>query len=641
MEQTKDNLLHDYNKAVESFTEADYSSFFRNIRPAIEYLCQFLIFDIWGNESQALDLINGEVSIVKDRADNTYRYSENSANFKPTGRAFTDLFTRVYYCKHSDVFAARADEAKKRLKRGIDSCSAELCRYYCIASEIGSHAGRTNMDVEIQANSCAAFMMGFLDFLKSYSVLSNPAVSFINNLKVFDFCNSSEIEEFQDKLNRLIKESEEKELALLTAQKLQIEAEQRANDAIQANVKLEEEKRQLEEKKCNLEEEMRLLKEKLAASTKEVETKTEVETQEPDDSFVIPNNMSVPASGAIRSALVHDLNWDVTEESMDDDQLDLIEYTNDKSMLVAGCAGSGKSVIAMHKAEQLFAEGADVILIAYTKSLNRFMQNGSSKTAPFRFFYHYQWKKLNCPKADYIIVDEIQDFTREEILEFIQAARKHYLFFGDTAQSIYRQYGKDTMSIEDIEEMTGLHALQLYNNYRLPRPVAQITQTYVGVNVPEYKEKVYQNKENELPHFIHFESEEDEHQAILKYVNENAHRSIGILLPSNPDVLKVCQLFKENNVPFEFKYNSDTDDSLSINNLDFRTLLPKIMTYHSAKGLQFDMVILPYYNGARDDESRKTLYVAMTRTMHSLYVLYSFPSIPEPLNVPSYLYLKE
>ena len=67
MEQTKDNLLHDYNKAVESFTEADYSSFFRNIRPAIEYLCQFLIFDIWGNESQALDLINGEVSIVKDR----------------------------------------------------------------------------------------------------------------------------------------------------------------------------------------------------------------------------------------------------------------------------------------------------------------------------------------------------------------------------------------------------------------------------------------------------------------------------------------------------------------------------------------------------------------------------------------------
>lgn len=82
---------------------------------------------------------------------------------------------------------------------------------------------------------------------------------------------------------------------------------------------------------------------------------------------------------------------DVDENSMDDDQLDLIEYTNDKSMLVAGCAGSGKSVIAMHKAEQLYAEGEDVILIAYTKSLNGFMRVGKPD-ASFRFYYHHQWK---------------------------------------------------------------------------------------------------------------------------------------------------------------------------------------------------------------------------------------------------------
>lgn len=89
------------------------------------------------------------------------------------------------------------------------------------------------------------------------------------------------------------------------------------------------------------------------------------------------------------------------------------------------------------------------------------------------------------------------------------------------------------------------------------------------------------------------------------------------------------------------KYNSDAEDGRNVNLLDFNTLLPKVMTYHSAKGLQFDLVILPFYNGATDDEERKTLYVAMTRTMHSLYVLYSSPTIPAPLNVPSHLYLKE
>ena len=91
-----------------------------------------------------------------------------------------------------------------------------------------------------------------------------------------------------------------------------------------------------------------------------------------------------------------------------------------------------------------------------------------------------------------------------------------------------------------------------------------------------------------------------------------------------------------------FKYNKGYNDFDYVDNLDFNTLLPKILTYHSAKGLQFDMVILPLYNGASDDESRKALYVAMTRTMHSLYVLYSTQTLLPPLDkVPSHLYLKE
>ena len=46
--------------------------------------------------------------------------------------------------------------------------------------------------------------------------------------------------------------------------------------------------------------------------------------------------------------------------------------------------------------------------------------------------------------------------------------------------------------------MTGLTTLHLYNNYRLPRPVAKITQGYVGVDVMPYADKVYRNKEKTL-----------------------------------------------------------------------------------------------------------------------------------------------
>ena len=90
-----------------------------------------------------------------------------------------------------------------------------------------------------------------------------------------------------------------------------------------------------------------------------------------------------------------------------------------------------------------------------------------------------------------------------------------------------------------------------------------------------------------------------------------------------------------------YRFNKGDNDFDYVDNLNFNTTLPKIMTYHSAKGLQFDMVILPLYNGASDDEAKKALYVAMTRTMHSLYVLYSTQTLLPPLNVPSYLFSKE
>ena len=646
MEQIKNDLQHVYDLSVESFNKKEYSAFFRNIRPGIEYLSQFLIYDFLGNEEEAEDLINGDTSITKSRDDNSYSISSYPANFKPTGRVFCELFPKAYFCKHRDVTSRYANEEKKRIKRGLDSCSAEMCRYYSIASEMGSHAGRSAMDVEVQARGCAAFFMGFLDYISSNRIASNAAIAFLGKFEKFVFGDVDNTSDYQIQIDNLIKESEEKDAALLTAQKMQLEAEQSKLLAEQRTTEVELRNRELEDQ-------IKRLQELLNNQTVIIDSHDENADEEGINDMEAVDATGSESTGGTYSGRINSSHnfrrilqgandWDVTEETMDDDQLDLIEYTDDKSMLVAGCAGSGKSVIAMHKAEQLHKKGQDVILIAYTRSLSRFMKNGKADSS-FRFFHHHLWKyKLKMPKADYIIVDEIQDFTREEIQEFINATRKHFLFFGDTAQSIYRQYGKQTMTIAQIAAMTGLNTLQLFNNYRLPRPVAKITQDYVGVDVQEYKEKVYQNKETELPHLIHFDNEQKQIEVLLRLVKDNVGRNIGILLPNNPEVIRISQEFMDNDVECEFKYNKGDNDFEYVDNLDFNTVLPKILTYHSAKGLQFDMVILPMYNGANDDESRKALYVAMTRTMHSLFVLYSTQSLLPPLDrVPSHLYLKE
>ena len=337
--------------------------------------------------------------------------------------------------------------------------------------------------------------------------------------------------------------------------------------------------------------------------------------------------------------------FNVDKESMDDEQLDLIDNTIDKSMIVAGCAGSGKSVIAMYKAQQILDSKGDVILIAYTKSLNRYMKQGKDNNLEGRFYYHWQWVDQGMPKADYIIVDEIQDFDKDEIVQFVNAAKKSFFFFGDTAQSIYKVFGKQTMTIDQISQMTEVVVSYLYNNYRLPKPVAKITQGYLGLdeehdNVRAFSESLYLSKENTLPMFINCNSNEEQLNRIISIIRENQYRNVGILVPENEMVIDIMNVFTKANFVCEFKYNVSYNNSNNKDTLNFKTEYPKLMTYHSAKGLQFETVILPYYKGARNSNESKALYVAMTRTYRNLYVLFN-ETLDSPLKkVPERLYNK-
>lgn len=338
--------------------------------------------------------------------------------------------------------------------------------------------------------------------------------------------------------------------------------------------------------------------------------------------------------------------FNVETESMDDDQLDLIEDNIDKSMIVAGCAGSGKSVIAMYKAQQILEAGGDVILIAFTKSLNRYMSQGKANTLDKKFFYHWQWIDQGMPSADYIIVDEIQDFDKEEILQFIHAAKKSFFFFGDTAQSIYKAFGKNTMTIDQISKITGVAVSRLYNNYRLPKPVAKITQDYLDLDeendkVRDFSESLYLSKENVLPVIMSCESKQQQINKIISIINDNKYRNVGILVADNEMVLEIMNSFTSSKFACEFKYNAGYNDSRNKDTLDFKTERPKLMTYHSAKGLQFETVILPFYEGARNKDEKKALYVAMTRTYRNLYILYEGTLLYPLNNVPERLYVKE
>ncbi len=337
----------------------------------------------------------------------------------------------------------------------------------------------------------------------------------------------------------------------------------------------------------------------------------------------------------------------IKESELDDDQIKVLTATLDKSCIVSGCAGSGKSVLALIKAQRIQKErGNDYEIIVYTKALCRYMESGRKALGLNNpFYYLHKWKRSWCDKqADYIIVDEIQDFTSEEIQGFINAARKNFFFFGDNAQSIYYDPGRN-VALEDIGYLLPQDnkpkMWELYRNYRLPIQVARFVQ-YVGIDLNPFEESTYKNAggDDSIPHVLQYESPIEQIEAIKRIIGDRL-TDAAILLPLNKQVKEVGEILTSLEVNYEQKYNSDKYTQNAKDNLDFDTSNLKLMTYHSAKGLQFETVFLPLLETSDVEAKRKALYVAMTRTYKQLYIMYS-GNLPNVLaNIPAELYTQK
>ena len=90
---------------------------------------------------------------------------------------------------------------------------------------------------------------------------------------------------------------------------------------------------------------------------------------------------------------------------------------------------------------------------------------------------------------------------------------------------------------------------------------------------------------------------------------------VGILFRHNDEVERAYEYFKNHGVNVEAKFGKFMD-------LDFSSDNPKMMTYHSSKGLQFEHVFIPECT-VEDDDDRNPLYVAITRTYRALYIMNS------------------
>lgn len=322
----------------------------------------------------------------------------------------------------------------------------------------------------------------------------------------------------------------------------------------------------------------------------------------------------------------------IKESELDDYQVVVLQKRVDKPSIVKGCAGSGKSILALHRVKQIQEENiGSFYFILYTRALKQYMQDGidSIGLRSDRVTYHWHWEnRLNAPNADYIIVDEAQDFSEQDIRLFKSKANKALILFGDSAQQIYKFKIPKPISMEQIAALTGIPSMDLMFNHRLPKKIARLAERITDSD--DELELRCKNEGVEMPKVLQFNNLDEQLDKIIEIVRNRQFDDVGILFRHNSDVQVAKSYFDRKGFKVEAKINRDMD-------IDFESSNPKLTTYHSSKGLQFEAVFIPNCTVSEEDD-RSPLYVAITRTYQSLFIMHSGNLSPFFNDVPTGLY---
>jgi len=229
----------------------------------------------------------------------------------------------------------------------------------------------------------------------------------------------------------------------------------------------------------------------------------------------------------------------------------------------------------------------------------------------------------------HIIVDEGQDFSPEMIRSLAAAIPEDgsFSFFGDVAQQIYGQ----RMSWRS----SGLKIPQQWffkENYRNTKQISQlglaISKMPFFNDIPDLVEPTSPRADGALPTLAKCKNNDHQVEIALKAAKSASKTQSVAILVKNREQEKLFSSELVNKATRLHRELSSWNDGPGIYH----------GTYHSAKGLEFDMVILPFLDSenlpdkdhiASHGENEalthdgRLLYVAVTRAKTNLILLYS------------------
>lgn len=324
-----------------------------------------------------------------------------------------------------------------------------------------------------------------------------------------------------------------------------------------------------------------------------------------------------------------------------EEQLEIIRATEPK-IIVASCAGSGKTRCLIGRYQYLIEQGVDpkgIVMITFTNAAaeeiserlggtrggfigtihsyaNYLLRSGGEDTTDIldneEFDELFPLIKQNpqCIRpVEHLLLDEGQDSTRQHfefMLDMVQP--KNWMIFADWRQSIFRWNGAFPDYIIGLTKRPDVMSYDLYKNYRNGEKILDFAKSIIRLCGWDYND----DSEPMSPERGRVVEVEYNPSAIAKSIAAfNAeYGSWFVLTRTNAEIDVITRELAKAGVPYDTFKRAQLDNRELNKKMKENTV--KVLTIHTAKGLEADNVVVigsKFYNV----EEKCISYVAATR----------------------------
>lgn len=351
--------------------------------------------------------------------------------------------------------------------------------------------------------------------------------------------------------------------------------------------------------------------------------------------------------------------WLIPFSNLTPAQQEAVQLDTRGHKAIIGGPGAGKTLVLLHRLDFLYRRAggnADAVrLFVYTNTLKEFIRAGNdmlevpdecigtfdkwcadmyrkhiAATLP-RDGRHLDFPairngayravagRMKTTVFEHVLVDEAQDLDAEAI-DALRRIARHVTVCMDGNQQLYEA----GVSEPDALARLGLsrHNVALLSAFRCNPMVTQLAAQFV-TDARRREEFLRQaanpDMDRATPLFYLSAGFNDEKARLIEMVRLRLSYgdSIAVLFPMQRQVHGFAQGFTQAGIDVSVHRRDEP--------IDFSTPLPKLMTYHQAKGLTFDSVFLPRldqasFHGAMQTRMHKLLFVGVSRAIKWVFM---------------------